>query len=208
MVEAVASDPEVQKAVANSVAKSVTKSAFEQQGDNDMSDADKAHQLQVTEEEFQAMKQWAMWLRVGFIVTAALMMIIGLDNMAAASSTEIGFLAFYMFLFSCLICGYELAFKSIAVQIATNFGFMYSFKGRVIFLIFVSIISYQLSVFGKIIFALLLVGICVYAFVCYKHPKFEAYMKHLHYSHGGSSGAAQPVPTTETAEASPPWLAV
>ncbi len=172
-------DPRVQTA-AQGAAQDAALKQFDYHED-DVSDAHKALQLQVSTEEFMHIKQWAQKMRVGMVIISILMVVIGLSNVIAGASTETSLLACYLIFFALLLCCYEMAIKRVAIQIAINFGFIYSPKGRLIFLVFLALLCFQLSLFGKILFAMLLVMGLLYAYICYKHPQFPVYMRKLHY---------------------------
>ena len=190
MLATVMSDPNVQKAVANSMYKQATGSTApnDPEFNEDMPDTEKAYRLGVSLEEFNVLKSWASYLRVAMIVISTLMIIVSISNISSGSSTEIEFLAFYTMLFGTLLCCYEIAIRRISALIVQNFGFLYNPKGRLIFLLFVGIMIYQISVFGKIVFGLLLMMGLVYVYVWCKHPKFPLYMRKLH--HYGQAGYA------------------
>ena len=65
----------------------------------------------------------------------------------------------------------------ISSTIAVNFGFLYTLTGRMIFLLFVGIMSYSLSIFGKAAMAILfLVGLFHAVLMCV-FPKFSEYVR-------------------------------
>ena len=65
----------------------------------------------------------------------------------------------------------------ISSTIAVNFGFLYTLTGRMIFLLFVGIMSYSLSIFGKVAMAyLFLVGIFHAVLMCI-FPRFSEYVR-------------------------------
>lgn len=61
--------------------------------------------------------------------------------------------------------------------IATNFGFMYTLTGRVIFLLFVGFMSFSLSIFGIAAMAFMyLVGLIHAAVMC-RFPQYSEYVR-------------------------------
>ncbi len=79
--------------------------------------------------------------------------------------------------------------QAIAKIIAVNFGFLYSLSGRVVFLLFVGFMSFQLSLFGKIAMGILY-GVGVFhMFIMWKFPRFEEYLRKKHYYEGKRSPA-------------------
>lgn len=141
--------------------------------------------LDVTEEELSEIKKWARILRYSMIILSTLMLITAWYNIFSVTSPSISatFIALYLTVFSCLICCFEIAFRQVALFIVQNFGFMYHAPGRTIFLIFVAIVFFQLSIMGKVVFSLMVVWGCLNAYVNYKHPKYNQYLKKLHFYH-------------------------
>eukprot|EP01034_Spumella_vulgaris_P021923 gene21923-28002_t len=88
-----------------------------------------------------------------------------------------------------MICCFEFALNAIAKLIAVNFGFMYSMSGRLIFLLFVGFMSFQVSLFGKIAMGILYGVGCFHAFIMWKFPRFEEYLRKKHYYEGKRSPA-------------------
>lgn len=139
--------------------------------------------LDVTDEELGQLKKWSRNLRIAMIVISCLMIALAWYNFLSTSSVDISntFIALYIFLFAILICCFECAFKQAAFIIVQNFGFMYNPIGRFLFLFIVGFLCFELSTFGKVLFAFLIVYGCVYAYVSFKHPKYGKYLRTLHY---------------------------
>jgi len=90
--------------------------------------------------------------------------------------------AFYIFLFSILICCFEAQlFGFISSMIAINFGFMYNIIGRWIFLIFVGVMCMKLGPFGVACMITLYVGGLGHAIMIFKFPFFQEYQRMLHF---------------------------
>lgn len=134
----------------------------------------------VNPEEFETIKKWANYLRYSMIAISTLMIITGYYNLNGATLAK-GFLAFYLLMFSTLICCYEIALKRVSLIIVQNFGFMYSGQGRGLFILFVAVLCYQMSTLGIVCFALLLAYFCVLIYAYCSHPKLELYLRKLHY---------------------------
>ncbi len=77
--------------------------------------------------------------------------------------------------------------QAVAKLIATNFGFLYSLSGRTIFLLFVGFMSFQISLFGKIVMGILYAVGAFHAYVMWKFPRFEEYLRKKHYYEGKRS---------------------
>ena len=74
--------------------------------------------------------------------------------------------------------------QAISRMIAVNFGFMYTLSGRFIFLILVGFMAFLLSLFGKIAMGVLYGVALFHAYVMYKFPRFEEYLRKKHYFEG------------------------
>jgi hypothetical protein len=135
--------------------------------------------IDVDPAELHTMQQWANKLRTINIGVCALLMISAFFSLGSNDLTQV-FIALYVWFFAGLLCCYELGLSAITQFIAINFGFMYNSYPRKIFVILVAILCFGLGLFGKIAMGLLLGSECCYAYVQYKHPKFEKYMKMTH----------------------------
>jgi hypothetical protein len=135
--------------------------------------------IDVDPAELHTMQQWANKLRTINIGVCALLMIASFFSLGSNDLTTV-FIALYVWFFAGLLCCYELGLAAITQFIAINFGFMYNSYPRKIFVILVAILCFGLGLFGKIAMGLLLGSECCYAYVQYKHPKFEKYMKMTH----------------------------
>jgi hypothetical protein len=98
------------------------------------------------------------------------------------TSAGLLFFAFYIFIFSLLICCFETQyFAFIAKFLAINFGFMYNIIGRWVFLLFVGFMCYTLGDLGiAAMAALYFAGVC-HALLMYKFPIFSTYQRMLHF---------------------------
>lgn len=137
--------------------------------------------------ELEEMKKWAAKLRMINLISCTLLILSSFFSLASNNLTTL-FIAFYVLFFGVLLCCYELGLSIIAKAIAENFGFMYNFWPRKIFIILIAILCYELGLIGKIAMALLLGAEIAGTYVWYKHPQFEKYtrLKHLH-------GASEPM---------------
>jgi hypothetical protein len=196
-----AKNPEVQKAVGNA-AWSAAKDPNNQKAAGDatvkaITDYDKAghaaaaSSITVSKEELDIISGWASRLRIAMLLLSTLMVVVAFFNIITISlSIAHYFLAGYVLFFAVLICCYEIAFSYCSKRIATNFGFMYHPWGRTVFLLFVAILLFNLSLFGIILGAVLVAISLVYIYVHLKHPAFETYMRKLHYHKQASGGGA------------------
>ena len=76
-----------------------------------------------------------------FMVITALLSFVSLTVLTA------GFLAFYVLMFSCLVCCHSASFKwfGIAKFIVQNFGFLYNPVGRLAFFMFLAVLVWDLG---------------------------------------------------------------
>jgi len=130
--------------------------------------------------ELKEIEQWAKRLRVAYMIISAVMAIAAFLSLG---SNDLGvmFMALYVWFFALLIFCSELALKGVAKLIAENFGFMYHPVGRIIFLLFVGVMCFELGLLGKIVMVLLCVASFVHIYVIIIHPAFEEYVRKKHY---------------------------
>lgn len=139
---------------------------------------------EVSPEELVRIQYWAKILKIAMMIISTLMIVTGLYNVLSSStsvSVSTLFLALYVFFFAVMICCFECGLKAATMAIVQNFGFMYNPIGRFFFMLFVAFLCYELSVLGKICFALLIVELGVQLYVYATHPYFATYMQKLHY---------------------------
>jgi len=106
-----------------------------------------------------------------------------------SSSVGTVFIACYVFFFAALICCFECALSGVSRAISSNFGFMYGLAGRSFFLLFVAGMCYRLGLAGIITMALLGVSWLTYVAIRYKHPKYEEYVRKVHYAGIGQTSS-------------------
>ena len=97
-------------------------------------------------------------LRLAYIGISTFMVITALLSFISLTVLTAGFLAFYVLIFSCLMCCHTASFTwfGIAKFIVQNFGFLYNPVGRLAFSMFLSVLVWDLGLFGKISFAALM----------------------------------------------------
>jgi len=209
----VAKNPEVQKAVKKEVQKAATSNAptwatsnegsYTPPGDvesntnadsarkqSTASDANRSSEFVIEEQTLKDMQRWHLALRLLYMSAAILMAaaaVLAFEN--ANSNIGVAFFAIYTIFFSVMICCFEFALNAVARLIAVNFGFMYSLLGRLLFLLFVGFMSFQLSLFGKIAMGILYGVGLFHAFIMYRFPRFEEYLRKKHYYEGKRSGS-------------------
>jgi hypothetical protein len=75
--------------------------------------------INCTQDEFDLMKQWAKKLRFWYIGIASFLVVTALLSFVSLTVITSGFLAFYVLIFSCLICCYEIGLKVMTLPEAT-----------------------------------------------------------------------------------------
>ncbi len=138
--------------------------------------------LDISPSELKELEKWNMILRVSFMAISILM---ATASVLALQNASLGtfVIAIYVFFFAIVICCFELSLKGIAMVISENFGFMYTKSGKVIFIVFISVMCFDLKVMGKVCMALLLLAVCVNIYVIITLPKYEKWLRKKHYSH-------------------------
>jgi hypothetical protein len=150
--------------------------------------------IDVDPSELEEMKKWAAKLRITNLVVSTLLMLASFFSLGSTDLTLV-FIAIYVFFFSLLLCCYELGLQAIAQVIAQNFGFVYNTIPRRIFIVLIAILCFELGLIGKISMGILLASESVHAYVLFKHPKFNYYMKLKHFY-----GVHDPTPRTNAVE--------
>jgi len=177
-----ASNPNVQKAVVGAAVNHVTggqdvesqrPSAAGNGGDDD--------RLGVSEETLAAMKKWHLGMRLAMVGTAILMALASVLTLQGSPSVSTAFICFYVLFFAVLLFCFEFGLMMVAKLIASNFGFMYSASGRLVFMCIVAGMCFRLDILGKLCIGLIALLQCVYLYVLYRFPKYEEYLRKKHY---------------------------
>jgi hypothetical protein len=192
---AIASNPTVQKAARAAVVAAVEEETSKYSFTNPSGDleaplnpnsrdrsVDQSDDLDISPAELAQLQKWNLILRVSYMVMSLLMAAAACLAFKSAS-LGVAFIALYVFLFSVIICCFELALKGIAAYIAENLGFLYTKTGRLLFMLFVAVMCIHLKIFGKVCLGLMLLLICVNIYVFFTLPKYEAWLRKKHFSH-------------------------
>lgn len=192
---AVASNPTAQKA-AKAAAKVVIEEEAKKYGINPSNDVESgnsgnanatdpasAEALGVTPEVLKKIQMWGLILRVSYMCASILMAAAAALTIQNAGLSVI-FIALYVFFFAIIICCFEVALNVIALWIAQNFGFMYTLLGRMLFIIFVASLCYNLKLFGKIVMGILLAIVVLNIGIIVVFPKYEAWLRAKHFNVG------------------------
>jgi hypothetical protein len=154
------------------------------EGNNDGGiDPGSAEALGISPEELKKIQMWGLILRVSYMCASILM------AAAAALAIQNGglsivFIALYVFFFAIIICCFEVALNVVALWIAQNFGFMYTLLGRILFIVFVASLCYNLKLFGKIVMGILLALVVLNIGIIIVFPKYETWLRAKHFTSG------------------------
>jgi hypothetical protein len=114
-----------------------------------------------------------LYTRVINLILSICMIMVSFLSLVTTLDATRGVLACYVILLSCLLCCYETHLKQVSKLIALNFGFLYSAKSRVVFLVFLGTILFSLSLFAQIIGLAMLANAGFNGYIIYKYPEFE-----------------------------------
>ena len=73
--------------------------------------------IDVDDEEFEQIKMWHRRLRLYYIATASLMISTSLLSFVSITLLTAGFLAFYVFMFGCLLCCFNVGTRQSMINI-------------------------------------------------------------------------------------------
>ena len=115
-----------------------------------------------------------MYTRIINLVLSLLMIIVSSLSLLMSSSATTGVLGCYVIAFSCLLCCYETHLKQVSKVIALNFGFLYSARSRVLFMVFIGTIMFSFDYFFAFILGLTMfanAGFNIY--IIFRYPGYE-----------------------------------
>jgi hypothetical protein len=178
--KAVASDPAVQKATANAVKEHLVGGTNAKPQAVTILPDEEPEELDIEPMELQRMEFYSRILRGSFMAISILMATAACLKLQSAGIATL-FISLYVFVFSILICCFELALSFVSRWIAMNFGFLYSFTGRILFLTFVAVMCFSLGIFGKIVMVLIFAALLFNIYVLCVCPKFEKWLRYKHF---------------------------
>ena len=133
-----------------------------------------------TDEEITEIKKYHLILRCCFMSSAVMMAISAVLTIQSASVSA-AFMSMYVFFFAVMIFCFELGLQAVLKLVASNFGFMYTFFGRICLVMVICGMLAQLDVWGKVTIALLCASAVFNIFVVLKLPKFDEYLRKKHF---------------------------
>mmetsp|Transcript_702 Transcript_702/g.1052 ORF Transcript_702/g.1052 Transcript_702/m.1052 type:complete len:284 (-) Transcript_702:156-1007(-) len=113
------------------------------------------------------------YMRLANVVIAILMVTSAILNSLGNADLSTLVLGCYVSCFGCLLCCFETHLKQVSIMIADNCGFLYSAKGRCVFLILIATLCFSLNVIGKITGGLTVAVACLNLYVICKFPQYE-----------------------------------
>jgi hypothetical protein len=170
----------VQKATYNAVKDNVISPQNDVEAQRIDASADAPEELDVSPAELQSMEKFSNALRLTFMAVSILMATAACVKLESAGIAT-AFIALYVLFFSIVICCFELSLSFVAKWIATNFGFLYTLSGRILFLTFVAVMCFSLGIFGKIVMGLMFAALVFNIYVLIVFPKFEQWLRIKHY---------------------------
>jgi hypothetical protein len=134
-----------------------------------------------TAEVLLKMKSWNRWLRGIMVSITTLCIMCSFYSVGLNSDPTRAFFALYALFFATIICCYQFAVRQIAVMLVVNFGFLYTRFGNVLFMILFAFLLFQMSTWGKIMFALVLGHMCLVTYVYFAYPLYGDYVRIMHF---------------------------
>jgi len=139
-------------------------------------------EMEIDEQTLRRMKNWHLMLRLSYMAAAILMAAAAVISLEIQSDVGLAFFAVYVFAFSILIFCFEVNLSICSRPLAVNFGFLYTLPGRLLFLLFVAFMIFSLQIpLAYAAFALLLAVGLLHVVVIFRFPRFEEYLRKLHY---------------------------
>lgn len=114
-----------------------------------------------------------VYMRLCNVAVTVLMGVMACLALASFPGINSAILWLYIWFFGLLLCCFETHLKQVSKIIAENFGFLYHVKGRVAFLLLISMLCFSLNVKGTIAGVALLGAAAFNVYVLCKHPEYE-----------------------------------
>lgn len=120
-----------------------------------------------------------IWMvRISNLLAAGMVMGAGIYNISTITlSVTIFITSIYVILLACLLCCFEIHLKSMDKFIYLNFGFMYYWPGRALFLLFVGSMCFGLGIFGYFGGGFMVFNILFNVYVLSVHPNYKKFVE-------------------------------
>eukprot|EP00457_Paulinella_chromatophora_P014138 gb/GEZN01014523.1/.p1 GENE.gb/GEZN01014523.1/~~gb/GEZN01014523.1/.p1 ORF type:complete len:242 (+),score=26.03 gb/GEZN01014523.1/:22-747(+) len=116
--------------------------------------------------------------RAGNFVTCGLLITASVLSFLASPGVSTVLLGLYCILFSTILCCFETHLSMVMSLAYRDFGFMFRWQGRILFLLFVASLSYGLgTVIGYVAAAVACFNIIFSTYVLCYHKNYKAHMK-------------------------------
>ncbi|KAJ1452156.1 hypothetical protein M885DRAFT_528011 [Pelagophyceae sp. CCMP2097] len=121
--------------------------------------------------EQQALLVTMRMLNVG---VSALMSAAAVIALLSLPSFDTAIISLYIWFFAIMLCCFETHLKAVSKVIASNFGFLYHAKGRLLFLVLLATLCFGLGLLGLISGGFLLFAAGFNTYVICKYPGYES----------------------------------
>lgn len=135
-----------------------------------------------------------LYMSVAILLSACAAYAITLSNVqtsisttTSSSSTEswgVVFIALYVFMFSILVCCFEVGLTVVTRCMSENFGFLYTIVGRYFFMAMLAGLCVKLYLFGYFMIAFIAIAMLVHSILLFRNPRLGEYIRELHYYAG------------------------
>ncbi|GMI07760.1 hypothetical protein TrLO_g11547 [Triparma laevis f. longispina] len=147
-----------------------------QSADSKLNDYGNANSYQTTDKATDDLPRLILLMRL-YNMGISIFMVFAAFTSLLTDDFARAVLAVYVMCFATLLCCFETHLKAVSMSIAQNCGFMYNAKGRVFFMVFVSLLCFSQGLLGKIAGCLMLANALFSFYIMFKHPEYEDMQK-------------------------------
>jgi len=112
------------------------------------------------------------YMRMANVAVASMMVASAFLTLIGTWSLSVLVISVYVACFGCMLCCFETHAKTVSAVLSENFGFMYSAKGRFVFLVLLSTLCFGLDLLGKITACALCLVALLNLYVILKFPEY------------------------------------
>eukprot|EP00518_Triparma_eleuthera_P012596 CAMPEP_0182480570 /NCGR_PEP_ID=MMETSP1319-20130603/35965_1 /TAXON_ID=172717 /ORGANISM="Bolidomonas pacifica, Strain RCC208" /LENGTH=257 /DNA_ID=CAMNT_0024682081 /DNA_START=8 /DNA_END=778 /DNA_ORIENTATION=- len=113
-----------------------------------------------------------IWARVFNVVVAIALMIAAIVTIMTLPDVGTFFVSLYVCFFGLALCCFETRLSTIENVLRKDFGFMFSSKGRALFLLFVGFLAFSLGTLGAIVGGFMIADALFNFYVLIKFPEY------------------------------------
>lgn len=132
--------------------------------------------VDITHLENASVNQIKWMVRISNLIAAGMIIGCGVNNFIPVPDFAGIIIGAYVILLGCLVCCFELHLRRFDQYVFENFGFMYHWGGRFLFLFFVGTLSFGLGAFGLAAGIVSIVNVLFNLYVMKIHGGYRAYM--------------------------------